>query len=75
MSATDARPVPYDRIAYAKRGNMTLYAHGLDPWNPDDETSRAEESNWHPLKPVGEGQNTNGHPHVAHDIFDSGSEW
>jgi hypothetical protein len=41
MSATDAKPVPYDTIAYAKRGNVTLY----------------------------------GHPHKAHDIFDSGSEW
>lgn len=135
MSATDARPVPYDRIAYAKRGNMTLFAHkcpacnsmgysrqkihsfesavhcetcngdewtninaamptiappgsveksvvlqvrysrGLEPWHPEDEKSMAADGDWHWLKPVGAGQDTHGHPHEAHDIFDSGDDW
>jgi len=135
MSATDARPITLDTIAYAKRGNLTLYAHkckacnsmgyvrqklhsfesaiacsdcdgagwtninaamptiappgtveksvvlqvryarGLDPWNPDDETSRADENNWHPLRPIGEGHSTHGNPHEAHDLIDSGSDW
>lgn len=135
MSATDAKPVPYDRIAYAKRGSMTLYAHkcpacnsmgytrqklhsfesavncedcdgagwlninphlpttappgtveksvvlqvryahGLDPWNPDDETSRADENDWHPLRPIGEGHSTHGNPHEAHDLIGTGDDW